>query len=593
MGVDPGRTRLPHNSTVNEEADKLERELLQAALPILGSLRSSIHAASLFLTLTSKFGRNFHREGNRITLRSADNIDLVSGALTDDDLIGTNGAGTALRLKRGIVVDLNEHYCEGFFDFANSSALVVHPITKEMLAVIDLVLYRRAITPELTALVQSVSRAIESRIAERETIFHRVLHERFSRRTANHRTPALAMDRNGLIVAETGAVSSALGVTGNLSGRLASSIPALSDLAKGHQSSRPFVVSNPENRMIAAIEPVLDRGGSIGTFVFMSEPASCVSKDERRVWRPRFEFAELIGEHESFKSPLEIARKIARTDLPVLLTGETGTGKELVAHAIHNASDRSSGPFVAVNCASIPQELIASELLGYMKGAFTGASAGGMRGKFMQADRGTIFLDEITETSPAFQTALLRVLQDQEVVPIGSDRPFPVNVRVIAATNRDPLECLQRGAFRPDLYFRLGAVSIALPPLRERAGDLDVLIEHFLRADGCGKTVSAGAAALLRQYRWPGNVRELRSALQSAAAIADGDVIETEHLPSSIRGAGQSPRSDHLEHVDSMKKIESEAIRKALKASQGNVARAASMLGIGRSSLYRKLQQLD
>ena len=269
----------------------------------------------------------------------------------------------------------------------------------------------------------------------------------------------------------------------------------------------------------------------------------------------RYSFEEIVGRDEQLERVKELARKVARSDTTVLLVGESGTGKELFAHAIHVESGRALRPFLKVNCAAIPSELFESELFGYKEGAFTGARARGKKGKFGLADGGTLFLDEISELPLAMQAKLLRVLQEREVEPVGADRPEPIDVRIVAATNRRLEPLLEQGTFRHDLYYRLNVVRLEIPPLRERRDDLPLLTEQILRQleRETGVPVEGlddGAAAALRAHAWPGNVRELRNVLEQALYVKSGSVVTRDDLPQSLLAGvagGAARRGDEPE----------------------------------------------
>jgi DNA-binding NtrC family response regulator len=303
-----------------------------------------------------------------------------------------------------------------------------------------------------------------------------------------------------------------------------------------------------------------------------------------------FPFGEIIARDPKMQAALDLARSVAPADATVLLTGETGTGKELIARAIHHWSPRADQAFVAVNCAALAESLLESELFGHEKGAFTGAVAQ-RRGRFELAHGGTLFLDEVGEMSPALQAKLLRVLQEQTFERLGGTKTVTVDVRVIAATNRDLLSMAAAKTFRDDLYYRLGVFPILLPPLRERPGDIVSLAEHFLASVGrrIGKRIggfSEDAIQVLKGYRWPGNIRELQNVIERAAILCRGDRILPDHL------AMREVPSQALPSVGrSLKDIEREAILAALAACQGNRRKAAEQLGIGLRTLYTHLKE--
>ncbi len=310
----------------------------------------------------------------------------------------------------------------------------------------------------------------------------------------------------------------------------------------------------------------------------------------------RYGFENIVGNSAGMQKVFQMVRQVAPTRASVLVQGDTGTGKELVARAIHYNSPRKNKPFVAVNCGALTQSLLESELFGHEKGAFTGAVKQ-RAGRFEAADRGTIFLDEIGETSPEFQVKLLRVLQEQEFERVGGHTPVKVDVRVIAATNRDLKKEVDEGRFREDLYYRLNVVRIDLPPLRERRDDVALLVHHFLqefgREHGRTLTISPRAMQMLQNHEWPGNVRQLRTVMESVCILTPGKEIGPSNLPDEIRD--EPDKGPHLRLAVGMtvKDAERELIRATLAENKGNKAKAARILGLGRKTLYRKLEEYE
>jgi DNA-binding NtrC family response regulator len=315
---------------------------------------------------------------------------------------------------------------------------------------------------------------------------------------------------------------------------------------------------------------------------------------ERRPAAPEVEPDGLIGRSPALQSVRASIDLVAPTDATVLITGETGTGKELVARAVHAASRRRSAPFMAVNCAALAEGLLESELFGHVRGAFTGALRD-RSGLFQAAAGGTILLDEIGDVSPAMQHRLLRVLQERELTPVGSERAIHVDVRVIAATNRDLQAEVAAGRFREDLYYRLKVFPIEVPPLRARTGDIPLLVRHYLSAycaaagDGTF-CCSPFAMRLLQAYAWPGNVRELVAVLESASIRAAGGRIEAQHLPAEIR-LGSGGTTSPAQRYSARPGGEEHAIRAALIEADGSRTRAAELLGMGRTTLWRKMKE--
>lgn len=303
----------------------------------------------------------------------------------------------------------------------------------------------------------------------------------------------------------------------------------------------------------------------------------------------------IVGESPAIREVLVLVERIAPTTARVLITGESGTGKELIARAVHERSRRAQGPFVRVNCAAIPSELIEAELFGYEKGAFTGA-VGRHPGKFEQANRGTLFLDEVGDMSPHTQAKVLRVLEEGQFERVGGTETLSVDVRVLAATHRDLLREVAEGRFREDLYYRLNVVPIHLPPLRDRREDILLLAEHFLRryAEENGKgpfILAPDAREALERYAWPGNIRELRNLMERLVVMSTRNEIRREDLPRDIREG--KPLQETRSLRDAREEFETAYIRRVLEETGWNVSEAAKRLGIERSHLHRKIRQAN
>ncbi len=321
-------------------------------------------------------------------------------------------------------------------------------------------------------------------------------------------------------------------------------------------------------------------------------------KELQQVYSNRYALERVVGESPAMQEAKRVAVQAAASDLSLLITGETGTGKEVFAHAVHQLSARRSGPFVKVNCAAIPQELFESELFGYEAGAFTGASRRGKPGKFELADGGTIFLDEVGDLSLPLQVKLLRVIQEQEVERLGGTRTLKLDFRVIAATNRDLKDMLQRHTYRQDLYYRLNIFRLRTPSLRDIPEDIPRIAYHILsqlnKERGVkASRISAGAMERLVAHQWPGNVRELQNVIERAAAVAGAGPLRREHLPMDLlEGQALGPAALHQPRPlrEEMALAERRVIERALRFTGGNRTRAARLLGIHRTGLHQKLR---
>jgi DNA-binding NtrC family response regulator len=319
----------------------------------------------------------------------------------------------------------------------------------------------------------------------------------------------------------------------------------------------------------------------------------------RREVYKEYSFHQILGKSRPMQEVFELIRRVADSPSNLLITGESGTGKELVAKAIHYNSDRRDGPFMPVNCAAIPEQLLESELFGHMRGAFTDAKVD-RRGLFEEAQKGTLFLDEISELPLMLQAKLLRAIQEREIRRVGSSKSISVDVRIIAATNLNLTDEVKAKHFREDLYYRLNVIEIRLPPLRDRRDDIPLLVESFL--DKCAKAsrkplqgISESALALLIDYPWPGNVRELENVIERAVTLARGEKIMPDDLPPTVQGSRGDRKvlDDAAERTLPLQEVEWEYIKTILEKTGGNKYQAAQALGIDRKTLYRKLAERE
>ncbi len=315
------------------------------------------------------------------------------------------------------------------------------------------------------------------------------------------------------------------------------------------------------------------------------------------VSRRAFRFDGVVGKNPLMQSIFPVLARVAPTNITVLIEGESGTGKELIAQSIHNNSLRSRNAFRPINCAGLSESLLESELFGHVKGAFTGASEA-RKGLFEIADKGTLFLDEIGDMPTAMQAKLLRVLEDGIVVPVGSNKQIVVDVRVISATNHNLAELVEQKKFRQDLYFRIKGVSITIPPLRQRTGDIRELANYFLQQanEELGrdiKGISDSAVEILKAYEWPGNIRQLRNTIRTMAVLCDSDVLDVRDIPAEIHHVRRLTGSSDEATALSLNELERQAIVDALAKTENNREKAAKLLGIGERTLYRKIKEYN
>ena len=383
--------------------------------------------------------------------------------------------------------------------------------------------------------------------------------------------------------------------------------PEIAQIQKinGHEMICHRIPIFDQGRVVAVIGKVMfqdvdDLFAMIGRFRKLNKELEFYKSELNKRLGAKYSFANIFGQSQELERVKELGRRVAKSDTTVLLVGESGTGKELFAHAVHVESNRALGPFIKVNCAAIPESLFESELFGYKEGAFTGAQKKGKKGKFALADKGTIFLDEISELPLLMQVKLLRVLQEREIEPVGAEQPEPVDVRIVAASNRDLAELVQEGLFRHDLYYRLNVVMLRIPPLRERQQDIVLLTEKILKqleketgipVEG----VDRETEALFMAYSWPGNVRELRNVLEQTLYLKSGNVITRQDIPRAmIKSAEGSSSPEQLRSLKSqLAQVEEALIRRAIQDTKGDKLAAAAQLGVSKSSLYAKIEQYE
>ncbi len=568
------------------------RTLVEASAPVMAAARDFLCDSGSVLVLTDARGLIVGVEGDPDTLERAQEIRLVPGASWGELATGTNAIGTALAIGQPVQVHAAEHFCEGIKLWTCSAAAVRDPCDGSIMGALDVSGASGSYSRQSLAFVVSAATQIETGLKELELALRfRILERCVTTLSSAHAEGVVLFDRRGFAIKANGHAAAALAGRGKaLATGNALRVAAFNVEAPG--TPPPL----PDWLPVARVEPVVDGGERIGTLVVMGpEGAHRSRKALSTSERPQGpDFGDIVGPSAALGEAIRRARVLARVRTPVLLLGETGVGKELFAHGIHRSGDAAAAPFVAVNCAGLARDLLASELFGYADGAFTGARRGGMTGKMEAAGRGTLFLDEIGEMPLELQGYLLRALEAGEICRIGESRPRKVEFRLISATNRDLRSEVAAGRFRMDLFYRVAVTSLCIPPLRERPEDIAALAERFLRVfaeeRGSPRCVSPEALAALTAYGWPGNVRELRNVIASMGLEAEGDSLAWEDLPAEIRASVPASPQGHPQEAGTMlQQVEADAIRRAVSAEGGNLTRAALRLGIAKSTLYSKI----
>ncbi|SEQ02679.1 GAF modulated sigma54 specific transcriptional regulator, Fis family [Azotobacter beijerinckii] len=583
---------LPLTPSVLEHAHMLQRrERLQQVLEIASGEMNSLHlqlaGSAHAVLLTDARGVILNRVSAAAEQSTFEHAGLWLGADWSEACEGTNGIGTCLVERQPLTIQQEEHFRSCHTGLTCSASPVFDP-HGELLAVLDVSSLQGNVSRQsqfhTMALVNLSAKVIEScyflRRFEGEWLLRFHLQAEY---VGLFSEGLLAFDGEGRVLAVNQTAINLLG--GSRRELLGQSVEALfasrlDDLLAlaSEQPSASWPLRTQDGRMLFALLRGRPR-----------RPVSAVPVADAAA--PAVPASICLGD-AALQQAFRRALRVVERDVPLLLHGETGSGKEAFAKAVHQAGKRAERPFVALNCAAIPENLIESELFGYRGGSFTGARKEGMRGKLQQADGGTLFLDEIGDMPLTLQTRLLRVLDERQVVPIGGE-PEPVDVRVISATHRDLRERVAAGLFREDLFYRLDGLAVILPPLRERT-DKGELIDHLLEREARGEAIRLEPAArqALLAYAWPGNVRQLRSVLRAQVALCEDGLIRQAELPAELRQAPALPVPQVREEAAGLlEQAERDALLATLEAHHWHVSRTATQLGISRNTLYRKLQR--
>ncbi|UPK40793.1 sigma-54-dependent Fis family transcriptional regulator (plasmid) [Bradyrhizobium sp. 186] len=570
--------------------DKRSR-LVQAGASTMALARDYMLETGTVMVLTDADGIVLRLEGDtKLALRDAvEKTHLLPGSNWSETTCGTNAIGTALQSGQPIQVHATEHFCSGIHRWTCSASVIRDPIDGAVIGAIDISGLSSSYGRPALALAISAAARIEAQLLQMELdARYRLLDQCFWMLPSSDRHHAVLFDSAGRPFKASGEMSQImrdLGAPGGQSG-----FPQL-----GSRDDQLLGASRPAWIKEEWLKPVVHQGEHLGTVMVAPKPAAS-SKLLSSARGEAQAFANTVYASPKMHSVVEKCRRVGISAAPVLLLGETGVGKEVFAHGIHAVSPRRSGPFIAVNCGCASRELLASELFGYVDGAFTGARRGGMAGKIEAAARGTLFLDEIGELPLELQPMLLRALENGEISRIGETEVRKVDFRLVAATNRDLQAEVDAQRFRRDLFYRLAVVPVDIPPLRERCDDIPLLVDHFVaqtraRYGLADRRFAPETLAHLRHHDWPGNVRELRNLVESLMLTGNGDPIEPSDLPDTIRRTERPcERKPGLSLAESS---ERDLISRTLRSCNGNVTATAAALGLAKSTVYAKLHRYD
>ncbi len=603
MGVPLDRVYSARIITGKELQKKLEesRELILTAGPFIDQLYNFVKGSGFFAMLTDESGCLLNMIGDEGILAEAYRLKMVPGAYMDEKSIGTNAMGTAIAEGMPVQISGREHFITAYHKWTCSGAPIRDPKGR-IIGSLDLTGYSENVHSHTLGMVVAAVDAIEKILVIKEYNAKLTLAKNhFETIIESLAAGLLTSDMDGRIIISN---KNALDMFGMSKSEILSKpiyqlfegwekvVDTLRAREAFHEEDVYVNTNNNKLQFSLSAYPIYGEGGELQEITFVFKEIKRIRNLANRIMGSKaiYTFDKIIGSDERFLEVVEYAKKVSDSKSTILITGESGTGKEVFAQAIHNHGNRKEEPFVAINCGAIPRNLIESELFGYEEGAFTGAKRGGAPGKFEIADGGTIMLDEIGEMPIDMQTKLLRVIEEGVISRIGGTKQIPINVRIIAASNKNLIQEVEKGNFRLDLYYRLNVLPIHLPALRERRGDIPAIASHFMKS--ISKRLNKKEVALndeimqrLVQYDWPGNIRELENVIER--------MINMQSLPAEfmVNRCSDAVFKKGAEECINLELMEMKLINKALMKHKGTITLAAKALGISRNTLYRKMEK--
>ncbi len=612
--IDPFKKDFPIELT-QDDLEKRYKEfmpLLQTAKPFMQTLYNLIQNSDFMIRLTDRDGYVLDHIGEDSLMWQNKSLVLQDGYNVKEEVIGTNAIGLSLITGEPIQVLGGEHYLHEYHNWTSSACPIKNEKGK-VLGVLSITGNYEFVHPHTLGMVVAAAKAIEKEMKlEYYNKKLKIVNEQFHQITESISEGIIRIDDQGDIISMNRFARKLLGYSGKdvhnmhisdvLSTNSGKDIINVMNNGREYQEEEiDFTTKMGRNKTcIVNVTPIKifsssDLGGVLITFKENKAVLSMINKIVGA--NARYTFDDIFGKSQSITHSIKLASIAAKTDDTILLQGESGTGKEMFTQAIHNASRRKDRPFVFLNCGAIPRDLVSSELFGYVEGAFTGAKRGGHPGKFELANGGTIFLDEIGDMPLDAQISLLRVLEDHTVVRVGGHDVIPINVRVIAATNKDLKKEVELGKFRSDLFYRINVMPIYIASIRERKEDIKIFIDYFYEKFSESnekniKRISESFYKSMINYNWPGNVRELQNVMQLVLNVAENNsVITNKSLPSYINENENVGEVSGAKQLLTLEQIEKDAIMQTLINVNDNMAAASRILGIGRTTLYRKMEK--
>lgn len=589
-----------------ELRERLHRNhhLVKIARSAMENLYTFVRGSGFEIVLSDQHAYLLEVVGDRDIISKGTKVQLCPGGNWHESAKGTNAIGTALMEKQPVQILAWEHFCRPNHFLTCSAAPIFDP-DGEIVGVLNISGDYRYANAHTLGMVVAAVNAIEKQLCLHKVTSKLYISYKYSQTLLESISDGIVSVNNSGIIAEMNSSGgkifginhqAAKGKHINTVMRQQAPIMSLLATGEGYQD-REILLEKQGKKVFSSATLLLDdSGNTIGAVAVLRQARDALrSRRAQHSSLPRYSFDDIIGESPAISEAKEWARIAANSGSTILLSGESGTGKELFAQSIHNASSFRNGPFIAINCAAIPEALVESELFGYAEGTFTGAKKGGSPGKFESADRGTLFLDEIGDMPLTVQAKVLRVIQEKKISRVGSSEERQVEIRIIASTHKNLRTEVLNGYFREDLFYRLNVLVVRVPPLRDRGGDIPLIACHLVekisaRMGRQRVDVEDAFWEKLSSHHWPGNVRELENAIEQAIVRSgDAQVLSARHLTFDVVES-VAPTGGRVEVV-SLSEMEKQAISAALDLYDGNIQKAASKLGIGRNTLYRKIRE--
>ncbi len=607
IGLDPYTTESLAFIDKNQLKKRIKNNsnLIYTACSFMKSLYKLVKGSNFRVDIADKEGYILKSIGDKEILNFSKKTNSFPGANLSENASGTNSISLAIIHKKPFQISGAEHYLHIFQEWTCSAAPIFDD-KKELIGILNIAGRFELVHHHTLCMAISTAKAIENELKLQKTNLQLDQNNSKLKATLNSITDGIIYINNeGLITQINFKIEKLLDINADkIIGKKAidiiNSSPSLDTILNSADILEHYEIiihgKNNDYNCLLNVKRIYNEKNEINGIIFIFTHLETIQKlanpSEKNI--AYFTFDNIIGQSAKFKKAINLAKKAAGINFRVIIQGESGTGKEMFAQAIHNNSSRQNKPFIAVDCGAIPRELLESELFGYERGSFTGARKEGKAGKFELANGGTLFLDEIGNMPIEMQIKMLRVLQENQVTRIGGEHPIPIDVRIIAATNADLKEEVEKNNFREDLFYRLNVFYIKIPPLRERKEDIPILVDHFLENNPSPlnkKKIDNKAMAVFQSYSWPGNVRQLHNVIERSMVMAKKNCIKVEDLPPEIVHESYHSIKNTTTKIIPLEDATTNYILKTLEITNGNISKAADMLKISRTTVYNFIKK--